>query len=426
MLKFRLLPLTLSVLFFIIFYSSSALAKGKYNVVGREFGPLRCDMNSWGDTWMPAWSKDGQLYTPSNDTLGFDQGCQWPSDSERGYDIAIHQLTGNPWQDGLHGSNIQCLREYNSSEAKHCGRDSCPDPVPNWKSSNIVSVNGVLYLTVFIAEPAWNLPRNASIIKSIDQGKTWCGPGAGCSWPSHDKGMFQDNQDNFGAPYFIDYGQDRGIQGDSSWPDDAKDYVYAISSNGFDTNTNDLNLGRVLRSKITRLNRSDWEVVADYTTKSGVRIPVWGPIAGKKKAILGASVGDSVGEKISWTTATWVAPIKKYLMIQYRHAHCSGDYSTGCYGENSISGIETYWQLYQADHAWGPWKTVDGEHPWSPQGLYAPFISTRWIDPKEVECEGENCHLDLWVLTSGDPLKDPQSYYHLCWLKMRLKLKQSL
>lgn len=390
-------------------------------LTGYELGEPVFDRQSVGDTWIPAWSNDGNLYTASDDTVGFDNQCVWSDEHPYdGFDIAFNMLDGDPAGDGLHGTTIQCLREYNAWAGLYCGQETCADPVPEWKATNSISVNGDLYMAVTVVNDHEGLPHYVSLVRSTDKGMTWLGQRG--DWPKHDSGTFSD-ADNFNAPFFADYGQDTGIDGDPAWPDDANKYVYAISPTGVFANVSDLYLGRVLRRNIQHLDPTEWEFITDYTDVDGVRSPIWGSATDDKKAILGASVGDPVANQLGWTTAQWIAPIGKYLMIQWYYADCVDPAAPAC-SSSPWDYTHSYWRLYQADHVWGPWTQVGAETEWTPEGLYEPVIPTRFMDPQGVQCNADGCSLKMWVLTTGDfATSRSEEFYHLGWVKMTLTLE---
>ena len=103
---------------------------------------------------------------------------------------------------------------------------------------------------------------NASIIKSIDFGKTW----TRTAQQNYDAPMFPGPR--FATPYFIQYGYGHATVTE----DNAGEYVYATSNNGFWDCGDDLVLGRVARSKIGNLNGHDWEY---YTGGDGMKSISW-------------------------------------------------------------------------------------------------------------------------------------------------------
>ena len=111
---------------------------------------------------------------------------------------------------------------------------------------------------------------DASIIKSLDGGKTWT------RTTKSQHPMFPGF--GFATPYFIDYGQD----GNQAIADGSDRYVYAMSNNGFWDNGDKMVLGRVPKAKIGDLSASDWQYLkgddgasdADWSSKNDDARPV--------------------------------------------------------------------------------------------------------------------------------------------------------
>ena len=204
-----------------------------------RLGQKKLYPNNLGDTWDPAWAKDGSLYYPGNDGSGWNKACS--------SNLFFNRSTGeDPFN--LESQTTNGMPEYDGWAKQR--EDGC-----TWKSSGCVSIDGTLYLA--LARHAYgtisgdpNLrqtARRASIIKSTDQGLTW----TRSAGDNYHHPMFDPY---FTTPYFIYYGQD----GQSPAVDGAERYVYAISNNGFWCNGDHYILGRVERAKISRLEPADW------------------------------------------------------------------------------------------------------------------------------------------------------------------------
>jgi hypothetical protein len=143
------------------------------------------------------------------------------------------------------------------------GPDGC-----TWKSSGCTFIDDALYLVVArhkYGETSGDPQRrqtaqNASIIKSIDFGRTWTRPAA----VNYQAPMFPGRR--FATPYFIEFGREGWAHANVG------DFVYALSNNGFWDCGDDVVLGRVARSKIGLLNGSDWEF---FTGGDGGRRTSW-------------------------------------------------------------------------------------------------------------------------------------------------------
>jgi hypothetical protein len=304
-----------------------------------------------------AWTSEGELYTPTNDTKGFNL-------IGNGNLYFCRVIGSNPKD--LTGETINTMSDYRLHGEK--GPDIC-----TWKSSGCISVDGALYVLVArhkYGEESGDPHRrqtaqNASIIRSTNGGKTWLR----AAQDNYDKPMFPGS--HFAAPYFINYGQD----GKEAVADQSDRYVYGLSNNGFWDNGDFMVLGRVLRSKIARLKGSDWEF---YIKGNGAHDSSWTPDASKARPVL-----KNPGH-LGSTGAVYLPAQKCYLMIGWYYP----------LGGGKVPGasVETHWDFYTAPHPWGPWKTV-GSHVFKPEGYYCPGAC-----PKFTSADGST----IWVFTAGD------------------------
>lgn len=302
--------------------------------------------NCTGDTWVAAWADDGNLYTPSNDTSGFDKACQ--------SNLAFNRLEGNDPQH-LTGTTVNAMSDY--GKWTELGPDGC-----SWKSSGCIWIDGALYWVVarhlYGEDSADPLRRqtaqNASIIRSTDYGKTWTRAVS----ENYQHPMFPGRR--FATPYFIDYGRD------SSGVDGSHDYVYATSNNGFWDCGDDVVLGRVARAKLALLNGKDWEY---YTGGDGMTADAWSPQMSKATRLLErrASFG--------MTGSVYLAARKRYMMIAWR-------YPAGG-GKMPGAGTHSTWDFYQSLHPWGPWTQI-GSYDTSPAGWYSPGICPKFQSTDRV------------------------------------------
>jgi len=137
--------------------------------------PVQCPKSS-GDLWTATWADDGNLYVASDDTSAFDAACS--------NNLAVSRVTGDVPPD-LRGVTINCMKEYGG------GSETRREDGGMWKACGLTCLDGVLYMSVsrhltcptepngkwegrwspFWIQETWD----ASIIKSIDHGKTWSG-----------------------------------------------------------------------------------------------------------------------------------------------------------------------------------------------------------------------------------------------------------
>jgi len=310
-----------------------------------------------GDTWMPAWTISGDLYSPSNDTKGFHQAGSG--------NLMFSQILGeDPHK--LTGETVNTMSDFRKANEK--GTDGC-----TWKSSGCVAVDGALYLLVARHKYGENsgdamrrqTVKNASIIRSANGGKTWV-PSA---QEVEDNPMFPGAQ--FAAPYFINYGQD----GKEALADQSDHYIYGLSNNGFWDNGDSVILGRVLRSKLPLLCGEDWQF---FKQGDGSRDSNWSSHAENAKPVL-VNPGH-----LGSTGVVYLPAQNCYFMI--------GWYYPKGGGKMPNAHTETCWDFYVAPHPWGPWKVV-GSHTFSPQGFYCPVVCPKFTSP-----DGSK----IWAFASGD------------------------
>ena len=218
------------------------------------FGPSFEAPDNRGDTWVGAWAADGNLYSPSNDGIGFNQAAF--------ANVAFNRITGDDVHH-LKGVTVTGMPEYGTG-----GHEDTRDG-RTWKSSGCYAVDGVLYWAVArhhygrsSGDPYFRQTViKTSLIKSTDGGRTW----ARSAKENWEKPMFPTPR--FATPYFIQYGQDGRAA-----VDNADRYVYAVSNNGFCDNGDNLILGRVRRDKLPGLNGADWQF---YCGGDGMEDSAW-------------------------------------------------------------------------------------------------------------------------------------------------------
>lgn len=305
--------------------------------------------NSVGDEWAPTWGKDGQLYSGNDDGSNFG--------GARNNNLAFGKLEGNdPYN--LKGVLINPMNEYGYAGEK--GPDSA-----SWKTMNTYSVNGILYMFVtrcLYPEQSGDpnnrhVFRSSSIIKSLDNGKTW----TRSEQENYHSPMFPGRR--FGAPYFVWYGKDgRGSA------DNADKYVYAVSNNGHFESGDNYIIGRVLKTKLPALNASDWTF---YSGGNGMENKNWTSNMDDAHLILEDK------NNCSMTGMTYIPGLKRYVMVVWH-------YTT----YNLRKDPRTINDFYEAPHPWGPWtkfKTLDTRE----LGWYVPVIGQKYqtkVDANTVKC----------------------------------------
>ncbi len=322
-------------------------------------------VDSNGDTWDFAWTKQNQIYSPSNDSGGF-PGCS------RAGNLLFNKIIGND-PAKLDGRTVNEMNQYgamNSSMGDNC----------TWKSSGCMALDGVLYWLIArhqyggdqtVDYDKRQKAHGASFIKSTDLGKTW----SGSAQDQKDHPMFPGSR--FVTPYFVQYGQD----GHEAWADGSDRYVYALSNNGYWDNGDYVILGRCLRAKMPELNGADWQF---YTAGDGADDKAWTSNVREAKAVL------CHPDHLGMTRAVYLPKHRCYLMIGWYYPDGSGKIDT-LPGEPEAH-THTNWDFYVAAHPWGPWRVV-GSHTWTPQGFYCPGICSKFNSADEST---------VWAFAAGD------------------------
>jgi hypothetical protein len=333
-------------------------------VVGEPYLVVSAGTKSGGDTWAPAWAADGTIYSPANDTNGFNDVFS--------SNINFNRVDGATI-DALKGTTINPMVSYGGAGAG--GPDGC-----TWKSGGCLALDGVLYWTIarhkygeqsgdsFKRQPG----HDGSIIKSTDGGIHWTRP----AQENYDHPMFPGGR--FACSYFVNYGRD----GHLAVADQSDKYVYATANNGFWDNGDDVILGRVPRSKLPDLSAADWQF---YTGGDGTAASSWAASFDKAAKIIDDK--DRCGE----TGAVYLPKQKCYFMVGWYYPDGGGKMP------NAVT--HTAWNFLVAAHPWGPWRSV-GTHDFSPQGFYCPEIC-----PKFTSADGGK----LAVFTAGN-WADPNFY----------------
>lgn len=386
--------------------------------------------DNYGDTFAPTLADDGAVYTPSNDTTGFRKleffdrarSLLFQSDFEA-FRSGLTPEEASIWWYGpigferiegdspatLHGTTVSQMPEYRSCDAivvphfrdydgtgvnrfvpgPAADHRSRAIPVNDWKSSGCTFVDGALYWAIarhgLEPQPSAELidvnvrqwARDCSIIRSTDYGRTWARDEA----TNHIDPMFPGQR--FGAPFFVDYGLTPPAV------DRAVEFVYATSNNGFWDNGDDLILGRVRRDSIAHLDARNWEF---YRGGDGNDDASWARDFDQAEPILVAKA------RLGETGPTYLPHRGTYVLFAWSYTQ----------GGGHSSSASTRWELYEAQHPWGPWRQVGEPHVWSPEGYYVPIVYPQFRD-------GDR----MFVATSGD-FHNWIDHYHLTLVPVEL------
>ena len=360
-----------------------------------EVVPSPC---SGGDTWNMAWSREGDLYTPVNDGGGFYNFDTGVYEGNRHVLMAKipPDYCGVPY---VYGRNVNMMDEYDipaklsgnfhddvALDRVRRGPDGC-----TWKTSGCKMIDGTLYLVAARHRYGQECPddplkrqtaENASIIKSADQGKTW----TRSAKENYANPMFPGRR--FATPFFIDYGQD----GNEHKVHGNEKYIYAHANGGYWDNSDDMVLGRVLRSKIGNLDAADWQY---FTGGDGMSGAAWSKKMSDAKPVL-----ERPG-KLGSTGATYLPQWNSYVLI--------GWYYPGGGGKLPGMNEHTVWEFHIAPTPWGPWRTVGEPRVFKPEGFYVPAICSKFVN-----ANGNSA----WAATSGN--WENGLYYRLNMVRLEI------
>jgi hypothetical protein len=231
---------------------------------------------SYGDTYMHAWgslpNSDGSQpnpmlyvdYVTNNDGSAWNTTCGNIQNITVSYFANATALT-TP-------TVINCMTDFGQA-----GLDNGTPPWGDgetWKSAGMLAVNGVLYLTVLRQQDSGSfLGNHASIMKSLNGGRSWCFTTASdCKSASNNGkppasgiGEFCDSisgkcSTNFVNIHFVQYERD-GVT-DATNKDGQDTYIYGFASDSARTN---YYLMRILRTSNLQLG-TDWQY---YTGPDG-------------------------------------------------------------------------------------------------------------------------------------------------------------
>lgn len=336
------------------------------NITGIHVGEALRYSASWGDVWTTAWTANDCLYAVSDDTTA------WSKSENIMTNLAFSKITGDH-PDNLDGTTVNHMLEY--------GKACEIKPMPEgdgccWKASGCVCVDDIIYIGVsrhlYGTHKAGfhQLTSNASFAKSADYGKTW----TPTAEENYSNPMFPGPF--FSNPYIIDYGKNGWVPEGFTQPDNSDKYIYAVSNDGAWNNGNAMRLARVLRSKLSDLNGSDWEFYRGTDgNMDGTLDLSWSHDINKSGTILYKD------DCISMNGATYIPALNQYIMVQWYYPYLS-----------EYKYYASVFDFYMAPHPWGPWNKVSS-YDCTPFGYYNPTIPSKFISK-----DG----LNMSVFTNGD------------------------
>ena len=330
--------------------------------------------DSNGDTWDPFWADDDGLYSFNCDGRGFGKAAK---------NLAFNRFEGDRIRD-LRGFPVNAMDEYGP------GDQHGPDNA-TWKACGQECIDGVFY--AFVARNVYGneshdpLMRqtafNASLIKSEDRGRTWTRSAA----DNYAKPMWPGP--SFGAPFFVHYGKNGG----NISTDRSKDYVYAVSTNGFWNDGDSLGLGRVLRRELSKLDASQWEY---FNGGDGLLDNSWSARISDAQPIL------SLPARCGQGPITYIPALGVYLLISWYNPRPLHKWF-------EPDGMN--YDFYQAERPWGPWKPMNSfsdQFLAAGSNMYGPALC-----PKFQNEEGGGVRVILF--TSGCQFEDKPAGIYKAW-----------
>jgi hypothetical protein len=294
-----------------------------------------------GDSYFNTVGSGGGIVLTSDDSAGAHGAC-----ADRGGDVVILHGNGRAPR-RLRITTRNCMTSYGP-----IGGGRSPDGC-SWKSGGITRIGKTIYLAVARQLRACSAGAqqngiqpsyNASIVKSVDGGRTWRN-----SWgqvsrdgaaPPFDnaagryRAMFPGR--SFSTPFFIQYGP-----GNSHAVDGAKRYLYSVSTDGYAYNANNLRLARVRIGKVQ--HRSAWQFYHGAVGGAGHQ---WGPRVRRATRVLRAPHG------LSQPAIQYVPALRRYVLVTFFYPNAHPDFP------RPRQTSRTILRIYTAHKPWGHWTKV--------------------------------------------------------------------
>jgi hypothetical protein len=349
--------------------SSSSPTQGR--LLRAKLGKAIRHPNCTGDVWTTTWADDGNLYSVTDDTAGFDHACN--------SNLALQKIAGGP-PPHVHGVTVNPMSPFGKA-------GSLKEDGASWKASGLTCVDDSLYLSVsrhkyandkgysYWIQETWD----SSIIKSTDHGKTWSAA------PILGHPMFPGRI--FSNPFYVQYGKN----GEGS-KDGAETYVYAVSNDGAWNNGNWMTMGRVRRERISKLDPGDWEFIHGYDNS---RRPIW-----RSRWDNALYVFRAPG-RASMTGIHYLRGLDIYIMPQWYYPYPQ---------DPKRRWTVTRWEFYQSPAPWGPWERFHVQD-FEPQSFYNPSIPSKFISE-----DGKQ----FWIFVAGDFTDRTARYYGLNMIPVTL------
>jgi GH43 family beta-xylosidase len=345
-------------------------------LTGLEFLGYSSDYR-FADTWYPSWAADGNLYSPWTDgdvhgERSTSDACEPDPNGFGGFKVVSNKATT--------GQAVMIGDDPLRLTVKSLGRVAA-DPMPyggRYPCGSLVH-RGVWYYGTYCLSPAgqtrfgatnFNWPWLGPLVGfrvSRDLGRTWQETPHTPARPLFGETGQWGHPVKIGAPHFVDFGRDM------EHSPDGRAYLVAQGAELSDPKPRFANLSwitadqvyllRVMPSPETINDPRAYEFFAGHDAQGQAR---WSRELGQIKPLL------EWNNHMGCVTATYVAPLKKYLM-------CVTD------GGNTCARMNTY--LLEANTLTGPWRLVTylkdfGEQAYFvnlPSKFLSPDGRTAWL-----------------------------------------------
>ncbi len=279
------------------------------------------------DNWPITWADDDNLYTAYGDGWGFEPKV------DKKLSLGFARIAGGP--EDFSGVNIR------TETGERTGQGQAGP-----KAGGMLCVDGVLYMLA-------RNTGNSQVAWSDDHARTW----QWCDWKF---------ETSFGAPTFLNFGQDYAGARDSYV------YIYSHDSDSAYQPADRMVLARVPRDRIR--SRDAYEFFQGLDANGQ---PLWTDDIRDRGAVF---VNPT---RCYRTGVSYNAGLKRYLWCQILPE------STDQRGPRYQGGFG----VYEAPEPWGPWRTLFYTQAWDIGPGETSSLPTKWMSE-----DGRTCHL----LFSGD------------------------
>ena len=317
-------------------------------ISGVEFEKFRLHKGD-GDMWPLTWAADGNIYGGAGDNMGSPMNF-WKISGNPAFFASIYK--------DIDGIKVELIDNMPLDPQVYC-TDPEIHPIFAFKPSGILSVDGMLYLSVstgnYGEEKHWQRQRyiNSWIITSADYGMTW----------NREATPFDFFTGRLAGSSFLQFGQDYSSARD--------EYVYAYfpASDGnmsYWENADFMLLGRAGKDKI--LIRGEWEFYAGMDSE---RTPLWNKEDSKAEPVFEYPC------MTGHNHVSYNSGIQRYIMGNY--SFIDGNGNPRPLHADEIERGPSQLTIFEAPEPWGPWSLFYRDDNWGTYGDYQPNFPTKWM-----------------------------------------------